>query len=179
MTSQNVAELGTWTDEQLRMLELVQQGFHCSEVLLFMGLDSLGKDNPDLIRSVSALAGGIGFAGEICGALTGGACVMGLYAGRGTPEEDEDPKMKMMVQELVNWFSQKYGGTYGGIRCRDITGDDPESVASRCPRLVTSVHKKVKSLLQEYQVFQEVAHQPRKPAPGVRRSCPVAAKLGA
>lgn len=179
MTSQDMAELGTWADEQLRMLELVKQGFHCSEVLVFMGLDSLGKDNPDLIRSVSALAGGIGFAGEICGALTGGACVVGLNAGRGTPEEDEDPKMKMIIQELVDWFSQKYGGTYGGIRCRDITGDDPESVASRCPRILVSVHKKVKSLIQECEVFAEGANRPCGPAQEVRRSCPVAAKLGA
>jgi len=134
------------------MIELVQQGFHCSEILLFMGLEAKGLENPDLIRTMSALAGGIGFSGEVCGALTGGACLMGLYLGRGKPEEEENPEMRVMVQELVGWFSQKFGGEYGGIRCSEITCDDPGKVASRCPRIVAGVHKKVKSLLLEKRV---------------------------
>ena len=28
------------TAEQLRVVEFVQQGFHCSEILLFMGLEA-------------------------------------------------------------------------------------------------------------------------------------------
>ncbi len=58
------------TPEQVRMMEFAAQGFHCSEILLFMGLEAQGKTDPDLIRTVSALAGGIGFSGETCGALT-------------------------------------------------------------------------------------------------------------
>jgi len=135
--------------EQLRMLELAQQGFHCSEILLFTGLEAQGKVNPDLIKAMSALAGGIGFSGEACGALTGGACLLGLYAGRGTAEQEEDPRSKVMIQELIDWFSQKYGQAYGGIRCREITEDDPNIAPTRCPRIVAAVHKKVKSLLSD------------------------------
>lgn len=135
--------------EQLRMLELAQQGFHCSEILLFMGLEAQEKTDPDLIRTVSALAGGVGFSGETCGALTGGACLIGLYSGRGAPEEEDDPRMKVMVQDLVEWFSNKYGETYGGIRCRDITHDDPTIPPTRCPRIVGGTYQKVKSLLAD------------------------------
>ncbi|MBM3299354.1 MAG: C_GCAxxG_C_C family protein [Deltaproteobacteria bacterium] len=165
------------TDEQIRMLQLAQQGFHCSEVLLFMGLDALGQDNPDLIRSVSALSGGIGFSGEACGALTGGACLLGLYAGRGKPDEDEDPRMKVMVQELVDWFSQKYGGAYGGIRCRDITEDDPANVPSRCPRLVTAVYRKARSLMDEHGFTQQVVRPSPKASLDAKRACPFADRL--
>jgi len=141
---------GTVLDpEQLRMMELAQQGFHCSEILLFTGLEAQGKVNPDLIKAMSALAGGIGFSGEACGALTGGACLLGLYAGRGAAEQEEDPRSKVMIQELVDWFSQKYGQAYGGIRCREITEDDPNVAPTRCPRIVAAVHKKVKSLLSD------------------------------
>ena len=138
-----------FTQEQLRMVELAQQGFHCSEILLFTGLEAQGKINPDLIRAVSALAGGIGFSGEVCGALTGGACLLGLYTGRGAAEHTEDPNFKVMINELVDWFSGKYGATYGGIRCRDITEDDPNIAPTRCPRIVAAVHKKVKSILSD------------------------------
>ncbi len=135
--------------EQLRMIELAQQGFHCSEILLFMGLEAQGKANPELIKAVSALAGGLGFSGETCGALTGGACLIGLYAGRGAAEEEDDPKLKIMIQDLVEWFSRKYGETYGGIRCRDITHDDPTIPPTRCPRIVGGTYLKVKSLLAD------------------------------
>lgn len=133
----------------MRMLQRVQQGFHCSEILLFAGLEAQGKTNPDLIRAVSALAGGVGFGGEICGALTGGACLIGLYDGRGNETESADQRLNIMVTELVDWFSGKYGIQYGGIKCREITEDDPRSQPQRCPRIVAGVLKKVKSLLRE------------------------------
>jgi C_GCAxxG_C_C family probable redox protein len=142
----SVESLGS---EQLRMIELAQHGFHCSEILLFMGLEAQGKIDPDLIRAVSALAGGVGFSGETCGALTGGACLIGLYAGRGSVEEQDDPRLKVMIQDLVEWFSKKHGETYGGIRCRDITLDDPTIPPTRCPRIVGSTFQKVQSLLAD------------------------------
>ena len=64
------------------------------------GLDALGQENPDLIRSVSALAGGIGFSGEVSGALTGGACLVSLCAGRGRSDEDENPEMRIMIRRV-------------------------------------------------------------------------------
>lgn len=137
------------TGEQMRMMQRVQQGFHCSEILLFAGLEAQGKTNPDLIRSVSALAGGIGFSGELCGALAGGACLLGLYDGRGDETETADPRLHIMVSELMDWFVGKYGAQYGGIRCREITEDDPRNQPLRCPRIVAGVLKKVKSLLSE------------------------------
>ncbi len=149
IVSSGQAASGFLSPDQLRMMDLAQQGFHCSEILLFMGLEAQGKTDPDLIGAVSALAGGIGFSGETCGALTGGACLLGLYAGRGAAEEEEDPKLKFMIHDLVEWFSRKHGEAYGGIRCRDITQDDPTIPPIRCPKIVAGAYKKVRSLLTE------------------------------
>jgi C_GCAxxG_C_C family probable redox protein len=150
MTSRTTEEVEALGREQLRMVELARHGFHCSQVLVTMSLEAQGKTNPDLIGAVSSLAGGLGFSGEACGALTGGACVLGLYAGRGMVEQDEDPKHNLIISRLVDWFSRKYGERHGGIRCRDITRDDPKAALETCPRLVWSVHCKVKSLLAEH-----------------------------
>ena len=137
------------TNEMMRMIELGRQGFYCSQILLFMGLEAQGKSNTDLIRVMSALAGGLGFSGDLCGALTGGACLLGLYAGRGLPEEEEDPRLNLMITELVEWFAQEYGRVYGGIRCETILGDDPGAQRTRCPTLVLGTYEKVKALLLE------------------------------
>jgi len=138
------------TDEMIRMMQLAGQGFYCSQVLLIMGLEAQGKSNPDLIRSMSGLAGGLGFTGDTCGALTGGACLLGLYAGKGTPEEQEDEKLNLMISELVDWFSEEYGKAFGGIRCENILGEDPRNRMVRCPNMVFGTYEKVKALLIEY-----------------------------
>ena len=138
------------TDEMRRMMQLAQHGFYCSQILLFMGLEAQGKNNVDLIRSISGLAGGLGFSGDVCGSLTGGACLLGLYAGRGTSDEQEDGHLNLMISELVEWFTEEYGRKYGGIRCETILGDDPHSKATRCPALVIGTYEKVKALLSKY-----------------------------
>ena len=52
---------------------LRNQGFYCSQIIILQGLALMGKSNPDLVRSTGALAGGLGFSGELCGSLSGGA----------------------------------------------------------------------------------------------------------
>jgi hypothetical protein len=130
-----------------RLIQLKEQGFCCSQMLLLVGLKDQGKTDGDLVRAVSGLAAGL-FSGEICGALTGGACLLGLYAGRGTADAAEDHRLCIMVGELVEWFSQEYGQLFGGIRCDDILGDDP-GACSRCGSIVLGTYAKARALLAE------------------------------
>jgi hypothetical protein len=136
-------------DELDRMRELKRQGFFCSQILLIMGMELQGKENPDLVRAMNALAGGIGFTGETCGALTGGACLLGLYAGKGTPEQEEDLRLLLMADELVCWFKDEVGAKYGGIRCQNVLDGDDKNMGVRCPQIVMSTFEKVKALLVE------------------------------
>lgn len=136
-------------DEMERIVELKQQGFYCSQIILLMGMDLLGKNNPDLVRSMNGLTHGLGYSGEICGALTGGACLLGLYAGKGAPEEPEDPRVDFLVEDLVKWFKAEYIPRYGGIRCEEILRDVPRGQIARCPVLVIESFQKVKELLVE------------------------------
>lgn len=136
-------------DDLERLKALKQQGFFCSQILLIWGLELQGKDNPDLIRATQALAGGIGFTGELCGALTGGACLLGLYAGKGTPDQAQDPRLDFMLEDLVRWFKHEYGEPYGGIRCAEIVGEGVRAPGPRCAGMVLGVYQKVKELLVE------------------------------
>jgi C_GCAxxG_C_C family probable redox protein len=136
-------------DDLMRMQELKQQGFYCSQILIILGLELQGKDNPDLVRAAHGLAGGLGFSGELCGALSGGATLLGLYAGKGQPEDAENPRLDFMVMDLVKWFKQEYLPLYGSIRCEDILNGDAKNKTVRCPLLVASTFQKVKDLLVE------------------------------
>ena len=136
-------------DDQARMMELKHQGFFCSQILIILGLEMQGKSNPDLVRCMHGLAGGLGFTGETCGTLTGGACLLGLYAGKGAPAEPEDPRLLFMIEALVKWFKERFGAQYGGVTCNHILEDNPKNQLTRCPHLVAETYQRVKELLVE------------------------------
>lgn len=130
-----------------RIMELGMQGFGCSQILMRMALEARGASNPDLVRAVSGLHGGVGFSGKLCGALTGGACVLALYGGKGTPEEHEDVSLGPMVASLVEWFEQEYAARFGGTDCAVILSGDPRNRMSRCPQIVQQVLDRVRETL--------------------------------
>ncbi len=134
-------------EDLFKIAELAGQGFFCSQILLMMGLEAQGKNNPDLIRAAGGLPGGIGFCGKTCGALSGGACLISLYAGKGTPDETADSRLNEMIAELVQWFENDYGTVYGGISCKDITDVKPEKMKERCPQMVMKTYEKIKEIL--------------------------------
>lgn len=136
-------------DELSKISEFRKQGFYCSQILLLMGLDLLGKENPDLIGAAHGLAGGLGFSGELCGGLTGGACLLGLYAGKKLPGDEEDPRLDFMIEDLVKWFKEEIGNKYGGCKCDEILGNQPGNQSTRCPVIVVDTFKRIKELLVE------------------------------
>ncbi|GAP13641.1 putative redox-active protein [Longilinea arvoryzae] len=129
------------------MKELKGQGFVCSQILLKMGLELQGKDNPDLIRAIQGLAGGLGYTGDVCGSLSAGACLLGMYAGKGTPEDEDDPRLYFMIADLVKWFKQEYGQGNGAIHCDDIVNNQGTKSIAHCPEIVAATYQKVKDLL--------------------------------
>ncbi|MHB8086612.1 MAG: DVU_1555 family C-GCAxxG-C-C protein [Anaerolineaceae bacterium] len=133
-----------------KIAQLKAQGFFCSQILMLMGMELQGISNPDLIRSMQSLAGGVGFSGNLCGALTGGACLLGLYAGKGKPEEPEDERLNLMLLELVDWFQETIGQPYGGANCDQILEGKQSNIPLRCPGIIKSVWQKSKDILVEY-----------------------------
>ncbi|SHK38365.1 DVU_1555 family C-GCAxxG-C-C protein [Desulforamulus aeronauticus] len=133
------------SETMFRMFELAQQGFSCSQILLQLGLDAQGKSNEDLLRAMAGLAGGMGFSGETCGALTGGACLLGLYAA-------DHERFQVMVAELVDWFKAQGTSAYGGFTCGDILGEELQYqvVSVKCGEIVTATYDKVREILLNY-----------------------------
>jgi hypothetical protein len=138
---------GGGMQELERIRELKIQGFFCSQIIMLMGLDLQGKSNTELVRAMNSLAGGIGFNGLLCGALSGGAAMLGLYAGKGLPDEEQDWRLDLMLGELVYWFKAEYGER--GVNCDDILEGRQENIPLRCPGMAAAVFQKCKELLVE------------------------------
>jgi C_GCAxxG_C_C family probable redox protein len=130
-------------DVVLKLMKFKARGYCCAQMMLLLGLENQGKTNVDLIRTMGGLCFGIN-AGEVCGALTGGACLISLYAGKGSDEEDLHSRYMAMIVELVDWFKEATN-QYGGIRCDDILGKFPDK--SVCGLIVNDTYGKCMDIL--------------------------------
>ena len=131
-----------------RMLELSRQGFYCSQIMMLLALESEGKEDPDLIRAMGGLVGGIGNSGDLCGTLTGGACFLSYFAGKGEAEEIEHPKLDEMIRAYMEWF-RDYTAEYGGTSCKCILQGDERNKIQLCPVLIRDALEKCMALLEE------------------------------
>jgi C_GCAxxG_C_C family probable redox protein len=138
------------TDAYTQMMTLAQQGFYCSQIIMIMALELKVKENPDLIRAMGGLAGGMGFTGGTCGCLTGGVCMLGLFTAKGDANIPEDSNGRIMVKELVAWFEKEIGGLYGSSNCRDILQNDPVNKLKRCPGIIEKTWDKAIEILTDY-----------------------------
>ena len=102
---------------------------------------------------MSGLNGGLGFSGRVCGALTGGCCLLGYFCGKGEAEELEDPDASAMIRELAEWFEESMKEAYGGSSCAQILDGDPGNKMRRCPQIVEGVFEKCLEILQEHQAL--------------------------
>lgn len=134
-------------DVMFRMMELKHKGFYCSQIMMIMTLDAQDKTNPDLVRSMAGLAFGVGI-GEVCGALTGGACILSLHAAKGADDDEEHFRLMGMLHELGEWFRGTYAGQFGGISC-DAISEDGSLRNERCGGVVADTYRKVIEILVE------------------------------
>ena len=140
-------------DTMDRMLELSRQGFYCAQILMILALESEGKEDPDLVRAIGGLNGGIGNSRNLCGTMTGGACFLSYFGGKGEPDELEHPELNQMIQEYLDWF-RKYTREYGGCTCNWILSGDTRNMIQRCPVLMQAAVEKCVELLQQHGVVE-------------------------
>ncbi len=136
----------------IRMIELSEKNYNCSQILMVLALEESEKNNPDLVRGVSGLADGCGFFNETCGAMTSGAAIIALHAARGADDETDSEHLLPMLQEFGDWFQKEMGEKYNGTRCKDIAGDlvgTPE-VKQICAGVVFETNNKVNEILKSY-----------------------------
>lgn len=135
-------------EEAFRMMELALNGYKCSQILVQMALEAQQTSNRELVRAMTGLLSGYA-CGKLCGALSGGCCVLGMYAGKGTADENADAALAPMLRQYAEWFETEYTPKFGGIDCHDIVQDDARLQLQRCPTLVMECWTKLKELLAE------------------------------
>lgn len=136
---------------QMELMQLYSKGYSCAQMLAILTLSSIGRENKDLVRAVDGLRLGLGYQG-ICGTLTGAACAIGIYTGKGADDEKRDRKGPVITAELVDWFKNDLCAPYNGITCLDILGEGTKLEINRCGAIIVATAHKLTELLFEHEI---------------------------
>ncbi len=106
--------------------EMYRSGqFLCSEAVFLVANEYLGRPLPDeAVRLASGFPVGIGLAGCVCGALSGGVMALGLKYGRTEPGA-ATPGMFEAAQELHNHFKARRHSVCCRVLIKDLEFGSP------------------------------------------------------
>jgi hypothetical protein len=139
-------------DRTIQMLKLAGRGYTCSQIMILMGLELRGETNPGLVRAMAGLAYGCGTGQASCGVLTGGSCLLALFAGKGSDDETGSEKLTAMLQDFLGWFGERIGDPSGALACEALVGQEgPTASRQRCGELLIDTFAKVLEILQTYE----------------------------
>ena len=132
-----------------RIMELSRYGYFCSQIMAILVLEAAGEENPKLVQALGGLDGGVGYSKNNCGCMTGGACILSYFTGKGSDLEPESPEHKTALGEFTKWFQDEIAADYGGINCEDIIGTNPAKRVEYCPQIIAASYSKIMEILEE------------------------------
>ena len=130
-----------------RILDLSRYGYFCSQILGILLQETVGEENPALIKALGGLNGGIGYSQGCCGCMTGGCCLISYFTGKDGDTSPEHSEHKSALGEFTEWFSEEMLIEYGGTECRDITNGNPAKRLESCPGIIADTYEKCIEIL--------------------------------
>lgn len=114
-------------EEQARALHA--KGYNCAQAVVCSFAQIMGVDEDLCFRLAEGQGGGLATHTETCGALLGGAMVLGLARSNGCADPTSKLATYEYVKKLVAKFEQLYGtNVCSEIRAQDLTGVNPTKV---------------------------------------------------
>ena len=117
------------------IMNLKLRGYCCSQIVMQIGLEKLGKDNDDLVAAMAGLCNGME-TGKVCGCLSAGICLMFLADPEGTSRRG--------ASEMTDWFAESFGET----DCSKLLEGKLSNKVELCPVLIENTLKKVEEILE-------------------------------
>jgi len=132
------------------ILPLAGRGYCCSQILGLLALAAQGREDANLVRALGGLCHGVAESGGTCGILTGGACVLSLYVGRGADAETPHERAALVLSSFADWFIERTGREFGGSTCAAILGEGGgKPDVSRCGALLAEAWAMLVAILAE------------------------------
>jgi C_GCAxxG_C_C family probable redox protein len=126
-------------------LELFDSGFNCSQAVIGTFCKQLGMDEELALKLTCGFGGGLR-CGEVCGAVSSAAMIIGLRYGQHVVN---DKASKEKCYKITSDFMEEYQKRKGSILCRELLGYDVRDNERRalfpgrqkevCPKVIEAV----------------------------------------
>ena len=98
-------------------VDVFNKGFNCAQSVISSHCEELGLKD-ELAKKISCGFGaGMGYNGEVCGAVTGAIMLIGLKYGK---YREEDNEAKEKTYNLVKEFTDRFKKEFGTIICKEL-----------------------------------------------------------
>ncbi len=143
--------------------EYMKKGYNCAQSIMKAYAGEVGIKAEDVIRMASALGGGVGRNGHICGAVSAAALIIGLKFGTTNPV---DFPAKEKAYNKTNELLEKFSTENKSVLCKELIGYDmknPQDLKKAreegvflkiCPLFVLSAGRILESIINETQISE-------------------------
>ena len=141
--------------------EYLKKGYNCAQAVIKAYASDVGMNEEDAVKMASALGGGIGRTGNICGAVSGAALVIGMkFGSTDNKAKHSRAKAYQKAKELLG----KFAAQNNSVLCKELLGYDISTdeglkqvresgvMVQKCPKLVFSAAKILESIINETQI---------------------------
>lgn len=98
-------------------LDKFKEGYNCAQSMLYSFAEELNIDKDLALKIVNGFGGGMARTQEVCGAVTGGICVLSLKFGRGENDDKQQQDVNYIkIREFLSLFKKEFGS----IHCREL-----------------------------------------------------------
>ncbi|MFX0170291.1 MAG: C-GCAxxG-C-C family protein [Candidatus Hodarchaeota archaeon] len=139
-------------------VSMVEGDFNCSQAIFSTyGPENVNIDRELCLKIAENFGGGIGYLGNVCGAVTGAVMVIGASYGRVKPGDYE---AKAKTNNLTNKFIQQFKARNNTIICKELIDFDistkekreqarEQGIFENCPNYVKDAAEILEELLRE------------------------------
>lgn len=131
--------------EKERAVELFMEGYNCAQSVFTAFCHRFDLDEETAKKISAGLGGGVGRMREVCGAVSGGAMVLGSIC---AAKSGDDAKGKATNYELVQQFAEKFKERNGSIICRELLQLSADTKLTATPDSRTSQYYKSRPCLK-------------------------------
>lgn len=97
--------------------ENFKAGYNCAQAVVLAFKEELGIDAETLLKLSSSFGGGLARLREVCGAVSGGAMVLGILGGYTSPTDNVS---KTKHYKRVRQFTEAFKEGNGSIICKEL-----------------------------------------------------------
>ena len=140
--------------------ENFKAGYNCAQAVVLAFKEELGIDAETLLKLSSSFGGGLARLREVCGAVSGGAMVLGILGGYTSPTDNTS---KTEHYKRVRQFTEAFKEENGSIICRELlTGvkTDRESFLRELKRTVRRCRTRGRKAIIKNALAQRYAKWP-------------------